>query len=260
MRVDTGVGATLREARKRREVDLSEVEAGTKIRIRYLRAIENEEWDALPGSAYTRGFIRAYASYLGLDGERLAEEYRHESGSPRVEKPERVEPAATGARGRRTPRLAGAGTAAVVAALIGALVAIGVLSGGESETGGSDRGASRPGAAPATGEGGESTGGGAAPAPAPGVTVQLSAEGEVWVCLLDVDGVPLVEGRILEAGAEEGPFRSEGFAVAFGNGEVSMLVDGEPAGIPVSSDPIGYEIDSEGELAPLAEGERPTCT
>ncbi len=74
--MDSGVGAILREARNRRKVELSEVEAATRIRLRYLRAIENEEWDVLPGGVYTRGFIRTYAAFLGLDGERLAEDYR----------------------------------------------------------------------------------------------------------------------------------------------------------------------------------------
>ena len=58
MGVDDGVGATLREARNRRKIDLSEVEAATKIRVRYLRAIENEEWGLLPGDAYARSFVR----------------------------------------------------------------------------------------------------------------------------------------------------------------------------------------------------------
>ena len=58
----------------RRKIDLTEVEAATKIRVRYLRAIENEDWDLLPGDAYARGFVRTYAAYLGLDAERLADE------------------------------------------------------------------------------------------------------------------------------------------------------------------------------------------
>ena len=74
--MDSGIGAILREARNRRKVELSEVEAATRIRLRYLRAIEDEEWDVLPGGVYTRGFIRTYASFLGLDGERLVEDYR----------------------------------------------------------------------------------------------------------------------------------------------------------------------------------------
>src|SRR6201987_872403 len=74
--MDSGVGTILREARNRRKVELSEVEAATRIRFRYLRAIEDEEWDVLPGGVYTRGFIRTYASFLGLDGERLVGDYR----------------------------------------------------------------------------------------------------------------------------------------------------------------------------------------
>ncbi len=90
--MDTGIGATLREARNRRKIDLSEVEAATKIRLRYLRAMENEEWDLLPGGSYPRGFIRTYASFLGLDGERLADDYRRGAeaavGSERTPRPE----------------------------------------------------------------------------------------------------------------------------------------------------------------------------
>src|SRR3954470_1663271 len=74
--MDGGVGTILREARNRRGVELSEVEAATRIRFRYLRAIEDEEWDVLPGGVYTRGFIRTYASFLGLDGDRLVTVYR----------------------------------------------------------------------------------------------------------------------------------------------------------------------------------------
>jgi cytoskeletal protein RodZ len=72
------IGSDLRRARARREIDLSEVEAATRIRARFLRAIEDEEWDVLPGGVYSRGFIRAYANFLGLDGDRLAEDYRRE--------------------------------------------------------------------------------------------------------------------------------------------------------------------------------------
>ncbi len=96
--MDTGIGTTLREARSRRKADLSEVEAAIKIRVRYLRAMENEEWDVLPGGAYTRGFIRTYAAYLGLDGERLADEYRRSTAPAGGERaPKRVEPVASAA-------------------------------------------------------------------------------------------------------------------------------------------------------------------
>ena len=77
--------------------------------------------------------------------------------------------------------------------------------------------------------------------------------------MLDAKGKPLVDGQILEAGAEEGPFHSGSFTVSFGNGEVSMLIDGKEAEIPATSSPIGYSIDSSGSLTELAEAERPTC-
>ena len=61
------IGETLREARMRRRIDMAEVEAATKIRAKYLRALENEEWDLLPGPTFVKTFLRTYAEYLGLD-------------------------------------------------------------------------------------------------------------------------------------------------------------------------------------------------
>src|SRR3712207_2723048 len=74
------IGQTLREARMRARIDISELEAETKIRAKYLRALENEEWDLLPGPTYVKSFLRTYAEALGLDGRLLLEEYklRHE--------------------------------------------------------------------------------------------------------------------------------------------------------------------------------------
>ena len=77
--------------------------------------------------------------------------------------------------------------------------------------------------------------------------------------MLDAKGKALVDGLILEAGAEEGPFHSGSFTVSFGNGEVKMLIDGREAEIPATSSPIGYSIDSAGKLTKLGEAERPTC-
>src|SRR3954451_10013033 len=77
------IGATLREARMRARIDISEIEAETKIRAKYLRALENEEWGLLPGPAYVRSFLKTYAEALGLDAKLLLEEYklRHERPS-----------------------------------------------------------------------------------------------------------------------------------------------------------------------------------
>src|SRR6478672_8531357 len=114
--MDRGIGETLRAARSRRKLSLSEVEAATKIRARYLGAIENEEWEALPGGSYARAFIRTYANHLGLDGERLAAEHMPQpEAAPAGE-------VAGGRRGRLPPRVA---TALVVAAVAALALAVG---------------------------------------------------------------------------------------------------------------------------------------
>src|SRR5436190_20072433 len=60
----------------RQRLDIADVEARTKIRAKYLRALENEEFGMLPGSTFVRTFLRTYAELLGLDPQRLVEEYR----------------------------------------------------------------------------------------------------------------------------------------------------------------------------------------
>jgi len=253
--VRIGIGDTLRETRNRRKIGLAEVEAATKIRVRYLQAMENEEWDALPGGAYTRGFIRTYAAHLGLDGERLADEYRQRSGRPARPRAPRVEPAATGGGGGRRAWVPGpAAIAAVVAGLLVAAVAIGLLGGGDN---GATPGIGSTRPHPASGD--RQARAPQSPAPS-GIALRLTAQAEVWVCLLDADGKKLIDGQILAEGAEEGPYRSTAFSVSFGNGQVSLLIDGKKAAVPASSSPLGYRIDSSGGLTQLAEAERPTCT
>ena len=76
------IGSTLREARMRERIDITEVEAQTKIRAKYLRAIENEEWDLLPGPVYAKSFLRTYGDYLGLDSRMLVDEFRRRYERP----------------------------------------------------------------------------------------------------------------------------------------------------------------------------------
>lgn len=70
------VGKLLRETREARGVTLQEVSEATNIRTRYLEAIERGEYDIIPADVYTRGFIRSYADFLGLDGPELVARYR----------------------------------------------------------------------------------------------------------------------------------------------------------------------------------------
>jgi cytoskeleton protein RodZ len=69
------IGSSLREARLRQAVELPEAEAATKIRAKYLRALEDEHFEVLPAQTYVKGFLRAYAEFLGLDGQLYVDEY-----------------------------------------------------------------------------------------------------------------------------------------------------------------------------------------
>jgi HAMP domain-containing protein len=69
------IGNSLREARLRRGVDFAEAEVATKIRGKYLRALEDEQFDVLPAQTYVKGFLRTYAEYLGLDGQLYVDEF-----------------------------------------------------------------------------------------------------------------------------------------------------------------------------------------
>jgi len=253
--MEDGVGNKLREARTRRKLSLQEVEETTKIRGRYLQAIENEDWGQLPSETYARAFIRTYASLVGLDGERLAEEQRQAQGAARPgERLPRVDPRPRPVARRRRqvpPRLV---TALVLALVAGALIAIGVAGGGGngSTEPGPSLGQAKP-AAPA-----ES--GAEAKRDPGGHSLKLLATGEVWVCLLDGKGSPLVDGEILGAGEAEGPFRSGSFTLALGNGAVEMTVDGQRANLPHPASPVGFAVDPGGSVRELPEGERPTCS
>jgi transcriptional regulator with XRE-family HTH domain len=252
--MDGGIGAKLREARVQRGLDLAEVEAATKIQERFLRAIENEEWNLLPSEFYARSFIRSYAAHLGLDDAQTVEELRDPpSSSEPAERLPRIDPAppqeAHSVRRRRlSPRflatIATVGLAVVVVAL--ALSSLGGDSAGPTSR--EDRrhaGPAPPGSAAARGTG-------------PSLT--LTATAEVWVCLLDERGRALIDGQILAPGSEQGPYRSGGFTLALGNGAVTIDVEGRQAPIPATPSPIGFSIDRHGALRELPEAQRPTCT
>jgi hypothetical protein len=134
------IGPTLREARMRARIDISEIETTTKIRAKYLRALENEEWDLLPGPTYVKTFLRTYAEALGLDAKLMVEEYklRHERPSDAelrpIAPPRSGRRAGSGAgsmrsgsfggrRGRRVPR--GWIVGGLIAAILGVLAYLG---------------------------------------------------------------------------------------------------------------------------------------
>lgn len=139
------IGETLREARMRQRLDIADVESRTKIRAKYLRALENEEWGLLPGPTFVRTFLRTYAEVVGIDPHLLVEEYRlnHEPREEYDFQPLAPSPPRRDRRDRRARRQAPGpprGAALVVAlavGLLGFLLVLGLLGDDDSGKGGS---------------------------------------------------------------------------------------------------------------------------
>lgn len=122
------IGSQLREARMRMRIDTGEVELRTKIRAKYLRAMENEEWDLLPGEVYVRSFLRTYADFLGLDSRALLDEFRRRYESPSDHEPPPIAPPGRERRDRERRRQSGGGIGVPPWALVlGVLVIVAVV-------------------------------------------------------------------------------------------------------------------------------------
>ena len=249
------VGQVLREARIERGIELSEVERVTYIRVKFLSAMEEDRWDALPAPAYARGFLSTYARFLGLDDRALLDQYgRTTEGADRAEPipPTVLEPGASARRRSIKPiarLLTGLGAAAVLG-----LVIVGSLGGSDDGGDPADRrGGTAAGSATPNTTTGETPG-----AQSSVVSLELRSTGTVWVCLVDDEDRAPVNGETLIANEVRGPFDSRAFEVTLGNGSVEMTVDGEPAEIPPVAEPLGYRITPSGvrELDPSS---RPTC-
>jgi cytoskeleton protein RodZ len=251
------IGDQLREARLRNRIDITDVEASTKIRAKYLRALENEEWDLLPGPTFVKTFLRTYADYLGLDARNLVEEYRSRFERPAAQE---LTPFATSMGGRRArPRRAMVAPWMLIVAgvlvLLGAFYLLGTW-GDDPEREATPAAGPEPTVAPAGDGDGERE---RKPARRRTLRFAIEASGPVSVCLEDADGEPLIRNVTLDAGQESETFRTrKRFVVSFGTGAAVMRVDGKA--FEVSDDaPIGYELRPGREPRTLPEDERPTC-
>jgi len=116
----TTVGEELRRERELREITLQEISEETKISIRNLKAIEENDFGRLPGGIYTKNFIRAFCRHLGISDEKMVNHYLYQT-SPRQEPAQRLEEA--GRQGPWSGRTLGAIVIfAVVAAATAGLV------------------------------------------------------------------------------------------------------------------------------------------
>jgi cytoskeleton protein RodZ len=253
------IGDQLRETRMRNRIDITEVEAATKIRAKYLRALENEEWDLLPGPTFVKTFLRTYADYLGLDARNLVEEYRSRYERPA---PQELTPFGTSLGGRRArprrPVLAPWMAVVVgVVLLVAALYLLGTW-GGEPDEQEAGRPAATPDSAPASGDKKKKKRKQAA-AKKSTVRIQIQPTGPVSVCLENAAGEPLIENVTLQAGQDSETFKSKSFRVSFGTGAAVMRVDGKRYGVSDAA-PIGYAVRAGGKPRAVPESERPTCS
>jgi cytoskeleton protein RodZ len=265
-----GIGETLREARIRRRIDMAEVEEATKIRAKYLRALENEEWELLPGPTYVKTFLRTYADHLELDSRRLVEEYKLRYERPRAGEPAPFAGLAPGgARSPRRPRsaprrrrsAAAFGPAAIVlvigVGLVGALYALGKW--GQDDRGGAPATTATP-APKATPTAHHRKRKGAAAAKRPTrVSLVLVATGDVYVCLVDAHGRRLVDGRTLTAGQRTQRYTARRLLANFGTANVRMRVNGKTYPVAASANPVGYELRPGRKPRRLSDARRPSC-
>jgi hypothetical protein len=252
------IGDQLRETRMRNRIDITEVEAATKIRAKYLRALENEEWDLLPGPTFVKTFLRTYADYLGLDARNLVEEYRARYERPAAQE---LTPFGTNLGGRRARprRPTVAPWMIVLAGLIVLVAAFYLLGSWGNDDPGDEVSATPTPTATAPPDDGEKQRKKRTPAKPTVVRLQIQPLGPVSVCLENAAGEPLIQNLTLEANQDTETFRSRRFRMSFGTGEAVMRVDGKA--YPVSDDaPIGYEVRAGGKPKPLPESERPTCS
>jgi cytoskeletal protein RodZ len=137
------IGNTLREARVRRNLTLQQVEEDIKIRVKYVQAMENEDWDVMPGVTYVKGFLRTYSTYLGLDPDVIIGEFRSRGMTPSAEHHEPFGGASVigkphSHRGRNTIVI----VAIVCLIALAAIYALGLLN----SDGGNDEPTTKPGA------------------------------------------------------------------------------------------------------------------
>lgn len=241
----------------RERIDITEVEAQTKIRAKYLRAIENEEWDLLPGAVYAKSFLRTYGDYLGLDSRMLIDEFRRQYEGPAEHDIRPVASRPARERNRRPPRRAPpwVPVAVVVVVVLAALFAVGKLLPGSSTTSSSGHHTTPrhtiSSVLPKTTA--KTT-----PAAPTRVRLQMVPTGLVYVCLVRGDGAKLINERTFSVGEAVPPASGSRLLLTLGNDNIQMKVNGRLWPLAASATPIRLEITPAGvHHIPLSRS--PTC-
>jgi cytoskeleton protein RodZ len=245
-----GIGDTLREARMRQGLEIADMEARTKIRAKYLRALENEEFSTLPGSTFVRTFLRTYAEMLGLDPHLLVDEYRARHEPENELEPTNIGPPAASRteRSRRGPP-GPPGPGVVVLLVVVAIVALLLLLG---LTGGDDN--SKQSAQTNTAPKKKAKPKPKAPKPAPtSVTLRVRTTVPTYACVDRGSGTPIVYQGTLDGSRT---FKGKRLRVNLGKTSVKLSVNGKAVPLDPGPNPAGFEFTLKGRKE-LAVGQRP---
>jgi cytoskeleton protein RodZ len=252
------IGETLREARMRQHLDIADVESRTKIRAKYLRALENEEFGMLPGPTFVKTFLRTYAEALGLDPQVLVEEYRatYESREE-AEQLQPLGPTAVARDRRRGPSIGPPRgpwvlIGLVVFVVVGALLVIGLV-GGDEEGGGGGGGSEQ-----ASGETTEETPPTTEtqpekPAVPKRVVLRVTPNNPVYVCLDTGPETDVTFEGILDAPRT---FRGRRLRINLGKTDVQVTKNGKAVQIEPGPEPVGFAFTPRSTRS-LPLGERP---
>jgi hypothetical protein len=236
----------------RQHLDIADVETRTKIRAKYLRALENEEFGMLPGPTFVKTFLRTYAEALGLDPQVLVEEYRatYESRDE-AEQLQPLSPTAVARdrrRGAGPPRGPWVLIGVAVVAVVAALLVIGLVGGDD----GGGKGQQAGGAATTETQPRTETQP-ARPARPRRVVLRIVPNNPVYVCLDTGPGTDVTFDGILDSPRT---FRGRRLRVNLGKTDVQVTVNGKAVQIDPGPEPVGFAF-TPGSRRSLPLGERP---
>ncbi len=252
----------------RQQLDIADVEGRTKIRAKYLRALENEEWSLLPGPTFVKTFLRTYAEVVGVDPHILVEEYRvnHEPGEDYDFQPLAPVPRDSrrggrgggrgGGRRQSAPRPfnRGAIVAMLAIGVVAFLLVLGLLGGDDGDDPGDAGSPVATTDQPAQSTDKDPARRAPAATPRPGVRLRIAPMEPTYVC---VDTGP--ETPVLFEGTLDAPrtFRSKKLVrVNLGRRSIELSVNGHALPVEESAEPLGLAVRP-GGTREIPEAERP---